>query len=123
MGDEIIAAVGARIAANMVVPEMEESAIHAVAQGWCEPEVSHREMDPELAKAISKPVARALSAWYETAAQHCRNEVYYRGLVQQIGALLGPEAYTDDSGGVHEEVLCAKVPELVRKLLADIVKN
>ncbi len=101
-----------------VIPEMEVAAVHAVAQGWCEPEVSHREMDATLAQAISKPVARVLSNWYETAAQHCRNEEYYRGLVQEIGAMLGPRAYTANDGKVHDTVLCAKVPELVRELLA-----
>ncbi len=108
---------------NPVVPEMEESAKLAVAQGWLDPEMSDRKIDSELAKAIAKPVARVLSNWYEAAAQHCRNEFYYRDLVQQIGAMLGPEAYTADDGSVCDEVLCAKVPELVRKLLADIAKH
>ena len=74
-------------------------------------------MDATLARAIAKPVSRVLSAWYETAARHYRNEEYYRGLVQEIGAMLGPQAYTADGGGVHDTVLCAKVPELVRRLI------
>lgn len=101
-----------------VVEEMEVQARHAVAQGWCEPEVSHREMDTVLAEAISRPVARSLSAWYETARQHCRNEEYYRGLVVEIGKMLGDEAYIADDGSRMEDVLCAKVPELVRRLLS-----
>lgn len=51
--------------------------------------------------------------WYDTAAQFARNADYYRGLVVQIGKMLGPEAYISDDGSVQDDVLCAKVPELV----------
>lgn len=97
---------------------MDEAAMHAVAQGWCEPETSSREMDAELAMAIAKPVGRALRAWYDTAAQHARNEEYYRGLVQEIGEMLGADAFVSDDGSIQQDVLCAKVPELVRARLA-----
>jgi len=53
------------------------------------------------------------TAWYETAAQMSRNSDYYRGLVVQIGKMLGEEAYISDDGSVQEDVLCAKIPELV----------
>lgn len=53
------------------------------------------------------------NAWYETALQHCKNEEYYRGLVWEIGNLLGEPAYTGDDGIVQQDVICAKVPELV----------
>lgn len=56
---------------------------------------------------------RERNFWEETAAQHCRNEEYYRGLVQKIGETIGEEAYIADDGGKHLDVLCAKVPELV----------
>ncbi len=92
---------------------MIEAAMHAVAQGWCEPEASHMEMDATLATAISQPVSRSLIAWYDTAAQHARNEEYYRGLLIKIGEILGPEAYISDDGSVQDHVLCAKVPDLV----------
>ena len=55
--------------------------------------------------------------WINCAAQHHRNEDYYRGLVQRIGAMLGPDAFTQDDGGVVDDVLCAKVPGLVQKRL------
>ena len=53
--------------------------------------------------------------WMDTAAQNQRNADYYRGLVIEIGELLGPEAYISDDGSAQQDVLCAKVPELVRK--------
>ncbi len=56
-------------------------------------------------------------SWMDTAAQHCRNEEYYRGLVIEIGKMLGPDAYISDDGSVQQDVLCAKVPSLVRKLV------
>lgn len=56
--------------------------------------------------------------WCEAAAQHLRNEEYYRGLVVKIGEMLGPDAYISDDGSVQQDVLCAKVPELVRRRLA-----
>jgi hypothetical protein len=57
-------------------------------------------------------------AWMDTAAQFSRNEDYYRGLVVQIGEMLGDPAFTDDAGELHDSVLCAKVPALVREALA-----
>lgn len=52
-------------------------------------------------------------AWEDTAAQMSRNADYYRGLVQKIGRMLGKEAYISDDGSVQEDILCAKIPELV----------
>jgi len=42
---------------------------------------------------------------------------YYRDLCRQIGEEIGIEAYTADDGGVHDCVLNAKLPELVRALV------
>ena len=61
---------------------------------------------------------RERNNWCDTAAQHCRNEQYYRGLVIKIGEMLGRDAYVSDDGSVQEDVLCAKVPELVARLVA-----
>ena len=61
---------------------------------------------------------RERDAWIETARQHARNENYYRSLVRQIGEMLGPDAYTSDDGSVQQDVLCAKVPELVARLIS-----
>ena len=57
------------------------------------------------------------SPWEETAAQFCRNMEYYRGLVDRIGRAIGPEAYVADDGSVSEDVLRAKVPEIIERLL------
>lgn len=64
---------------------------------------------------IEYAVAQA-DAWKESAAQHCRNEQYYRDLVVRIGKLFGEQAYVSDDGSKQDDVLCAKVPELVEKL-------
>jgi hypothetical protein len=60
----------------------------------------------------------ARTAWKETAAQHCRNEDYYRGLLDEIGNILGPEAFVSEDGSVQEDVVRAKLPELVRRRLS-----
>lgn len=57
-------------------------------------------------------------SWVESAAMFSRNEEYYRGLVNEIGEALGDEAYIADDGSRSQDVLCAKVPELVRARLA-----
>jgi NTP pyrophosphatase (non-canonical NTP hydrolase) len=54
--------------------------------------------------------------WYDTAAQHARNEDYYRGLVDECAKHLGPEVFIADDGTVGDSVLRAKVPELVAAL-------
>lgn len=56
-------------------------------------------------------------SWKEIAEQHYRNETYYRGLLIQIGELLGPIAYKSDDGAIHDEPLVAKLPEVVRDLV------
>ena len=103
-----------------VVPEMLLAARFAVGQGWCTPDTERVEMNPPLAEAISQSVARPLSFWYNIAAQHHRNEEYYRGLVRRIGTMLGAEAYRADDGSQSDDVLCAKVPDLVAALVARV---
>jgi len=41
------------------------------------------------------------------------NEFYYRDLVNDCGIAIGPDAYIADDGRVSEDVLYAKVPDLV----------
>lgn len=53
--------------------------------------------------------------WEESAVQFCGNAEYYRGLVQRIGKLYDPQCYIADDGTRSQDVLCAKVPELVEK--------
>lgn len=59
----------------------------------------------------------ALTNWVDTALLNQRNAEYYRRLVVEIGDNFGDEAKIADDGEVHESVLCAKVPELVKKYL------
>lgn len=77
----------------------------------------------DQAKHVSSDVAKSIQAWYDTAAQHYRNECYYRGLVQEIGLIFGDEAYISDDGSRQQDVLCAKVPELVRRLMQEQVHD
>ena len=70
--------------------------------------------EPEtLKRAISER-----NHWADAAARFSRNEDYYRGPVEQIGEMVGEDAYTADDGVVHDTVLCAKVPELVKDIIA-----
>ena len=58
-------------------------------------------------------LTQCLANWIDIAAQNQRNTDYYRGLVVEIGQDF-ESAYIDDEGGKHTNVLCAKVPELVK---------
>jgi len=89
-----------------------EEANQIAAQCWCDPETENKEMDVTLAGAV----ARRIAFWMETAAQNERNSDYYRGLLVECGEAIGHEAFVQDDGGISEDVLCAKVPELVRGL-------
>jgi hypothetical protein len=92
-----------------------EEARQIAAQCWCDKETENRQMDPELAEAVAKRI----SIWMETAAQNQRNTDYYRGLVVRCGEAIGKKAYVADDGSISEDVLCAKVPELVEDLCDD----
>ena len=82
------------------------------AQCWCDPETSGTPMDVRLAEAVAKRI----QAWMETSAQNQRNADYYRSLVVRCGEAIGEQAYIAGDGGKHEDVLCAKVPELVKEM-------
>lgn len=72
----------------------------------------------ELKRQESNRGTETIPGWEEVAAQESRNRDYYRSLIVEIGELFGEAAYIADDGGRHEDVLCAKVPELVREALA-----
>lgn len=91
------------------LPEARQSA----AQCWCHESTKHIVMDP----ALCEVVARAIAGWMDAAAQHCRNESYYRGLLEECGAAIGAPAFVCDSGDISQDVLCAKIPELVKQLV------
>jgi hypothetical protein len=60
---------------------------------------------------------RVAKNWEETAAQHLRNEDFYRGLLDAVAPWLGAAAYTADDGIVHDSPLRLKIPELVEALV------
>jgi len=88
-----------------------EEARGIAAQCWCEPKNSHKEMDVDLCESVATKIA----FWMETAAQNQCNTDYYRGLIVKCGKIIGKRAYTCDDGSISEDVLCAKIPELVGK--------
>lgn len=61
---------------------------------------------------------RHANAWAETAAQHARNEMFYRGLVQETGRILGRACYRQDDGNYVDEPLALRVPEVAREMVA-----
>ena len=79
------------------------------AQCWCDPETEDKEMDPMLCEAIAQRIA----FWMQTAVQNQRNTDYYRELLEQCGKSIGDRAYTADDGTRMEDVLCAKIPEII----------
>lgn len=54
--------------------------------------------------------------WRDTAERESRNRDYYRELLERIGRSLGEQAYIADDGSRMQDVLVAKVPELVEEL-------
>lgn len=79
--------------------------------------IFQRDDDPKPA------IEKHLACWMRTVAHNQRNTDYYRGLtdyyrglVEQCGIHIGADACTAD-GSIMTDVLCAKVPELVEKLV------
>lgn len=54
--------------------------------------------------------------WQEMAERHCRNEDFYRGLLDAVAIHLGKEAYTSDYGQVNDSPVRLKIPRLVAAL-------
>lgn len=59
---------------------------------------------------------REREVWEETAAMFSRNEAFYRDLIDTVARSLGAEAFTDDTGAVHDSPIRLRVPELVEAL-------
>jgi len=74
---------------------------------------------PELPRVKEKTFAALVAYWMDTAAQNERNTDYYRGLLEKIGKRLGKPAFIADDGTVMQDVICAKVPDIVDDLLED----
>ena len=85
------------------------------AQCWCDDETKDRVMDPVLAEAVATRIA----AWMDTAAMFNRNEDFYRKLLDECAANLGPlrsQAFVQDDGGIVDSPLRLKIPNLVAEL-------
>ena len=92
-----------------------EEARQIAAQCWCDDETQDREMDTVLAEAV----ARRIAAWMDTAMQFNRNEDFYRKLLDECAANLGPlreRAFIQDDGGIVDSPLRLKIPGLVAEL-------
>jgi hypothetical protein len=74
-----------------------------------------RDLAALLAKAAAADKER--DNWMETARRCQVDADYFRGLVVQVGEMLGPAPKTCDDGGIVPDVLCAKVPELVEEVV------
>jgi len=55
--------------------------------------------------------------WESTAYQEMANTQFYRGLLVEIGQMLGPEVRTCDDGTVTPDVLILQVPVVVARRL------
>lgn len=73
------------------------------------------EAKQELANLWDDPevIVRCVAYWIEIAAQNERNTDYYRSLVERCGKAIGDRAFIADDGNHSENVLCAKVPEII----------
>jgi len=91
-----------------------DEAREIAARCWCDPETKNKVMDTTLAEAVAERIA----GWMGIAAQNQRNTDYYRGLLIKCGKYIGEPAYTQDDGGKVKNVLCAKIPELVKELVS-----
>lgn len=58
--------------------------------------------------------------WIDTAGNYSRNADFYRDLLIEIGTLFGREARIADDGTESDDVLCLKLPGLVKSALRDI---
>lgn len=64
-------------------------------------------------------VTRLLAGWIETAASFQASSDYYRNKLVEIGAMFGDDAKRRDDGTLSDDVLVAKLPEVVRKYRVD----
>ena len=74
------------------------------------------ELTDDIEADISR-LRRSIKLWQDFAAQSEKNTDYYRGLLVQIGEMFGEDAHIADDGSRMEDVLCAKVPQLVEQAL------
>ena len=61
--------------------------------------------------------------WQETALQYHEGMMFYQGLLDRIGEIVGKEAFTADDGTQSESVLRIKLPDLVKELQHSLWKE
>ena len=88
-----------------------DEARELAAQCWCDSDTKNTEMDVVLCEAVAKRIA----AWMQTAAKGFRDTEYYRGLLVRCGETIGDRAFIADDGTHSEDVLCAKIPEIIEE--------
>ena len=96
-----------------------EEARGIAATCWCDEETRGIVLNVPLAEAV----ARRIAAWIDTAMQNQRNTDFYRDLLYQCAANLGPLAtlaYTADDGSVQDSPLALKIPALVAELASRV---
>ena len=82
-------------------------------------EVAGRALSPAPAEpSAPEDVPGTAAGWMDTARHYAEGSEYYQSLLDQIGQMFGPAAYTSDDGSVQDSVLRAKVPELVAARIA-----
>lgn len=68
---------------------------------------------------FTRKLERERDGWKDTAARSQRDADYYRNLVVCCGNAIGEAAKTCDDGTKSEDVLCAKVPEVVLQIVSE----
>ena len=69
---------------------------------------------------VHDKVTAQIKNWMDAACEYAKNADYYRGLLVECGEQIGKSAYKCDDGSYSEDVLCAKIPELVKELIHDL---
>ena len=87
---------------------MEEARLIA-AQCWCDKETENIVINPILTEVFAKRIAICMSM----AAQNQRNTDYYRCLLERCGRAIGDRAFITNNGNHSENVLYAKIPEII----------
>lgn len=82
-------------------------------------DAARRESTNFILMSRIEEVVRERDGWQETAAQHLRNEQFYRDLLGQCAELLGDECRRSDDGKLipKGDFLALKVPEVLKERL------
>jgi len=98
--------------------DYKREALEEAVQCWTDEGTKDILIDMRIAAAV----ATRLAEWMKVAERGFRGAEYYQGLLDQCGRHIGVEAFTAEDGTVQQEVVAAKLPELVKDLV-DLGKN